>query len=124
MSAGELLDLEGGVSRVCRECAVEISVVRPPRPLSSITGTKARRHLGAELKRQVPWEARCPLCRVYWNNRVKRCETGLACKDATSAPGDTITGMGEAEQGWQEEPAGGSAEGGMSAARRGEVGRR
>lgn len=81
MSAGEFLDLEGHVSRRCPKCGVTIAITRPPRPLSHTTGARARKHLGAELKRQVMWELTCEGpegCRSWWNNAVKRCERGLS----------------------------------------------
>jgi len=78
MSFGEHLDLEGRVSRRCESCGITITVTRPPRPLSSTTGQKARRHLGAELKRQILWDAMCPVCIEAWNALIKRCERGLS----------------------------------------------
>jgi hypothetical protein len=89
MSAGEFLDLEGRLSRVCPKCRVEISVVRPPRPLSVTTSAKARRHLGAELRRQILWDIMiledgtpCS-CIAWWNAAIKRCEEGLPKRHRT-----------------------------------------
>jgi hypothetical protein len=86
MSAGEFLDLEGRLSRVCPKCRVEISVVRPPRPLSAATSAKARRRLGAELRRQVLFDALgdCE-CRQFWNDLIMRCEEGVKPKRRTAA---------------------------------------
>jgi hypothetical protein len=86
MSAGEFLDLEGRLSRVCPTCRVEISVVRPPRPLSVTTSAKARRHLGAELRRQILWEALTGCeCKDWWNETIRRCEEGLPRKERVVA---------------------------------------
>jgi hypothetical protein len=35
MSAGEFLDLEARSSRICPECGIEVSIVRPQWPLSA-----------------------------------------------------------------------------------------
>lgn len=80
MTAGEYLELEGNCGRTCPECGVTITVVRPPRPISSQTGARARKHFGAELKRQVLWELTCSSCRRWWNTAIQRCEEGLTTK--------------------------------------------
>jgi hypothetical protein len=78
VSAGEYLELEGTCGRTCPECRVTINVTRPPRRLSSTSSRTARRHLGAELKRQVLWDALCPDCREWWNITIERCESGIS----------------------------------------------
>jgi hypothetical protein len=76
MTYGEF-DMTASISHECEECALTITIQRPPRPLSGTTGRKACRHLGAELRRQVLWEAECEAGRAYWNALIKRCEEGL-----------------------------------------------
>jgi hypothetical protein len=87
MSAGEFLDLEGRISRICPKCGIEVSIVRPPRPLSVTASAKARRHLGAELRRQVLFDALgdCE-CRTWWNQTIRRCEEGVPKRDGVGAP--------------------------------------
>jgi predicted RNA-binding Zn-ribbon protein involved in translation (DUF1610 family) len=82
MSSGQFLDLAGTVGRTCPDCGVMITVVRPPRPLSGATTAKERKHLGAELKRQVLWDILCPSCLEWWNGAIQRCEEGLTRKRA------------------------------------------
>jgi hypothetical protein len=93
MSAGEFFELEGRLSRRCAVCGVEISVVRPPRPLPASTSAKTRKHLGAELRRQILFELTCtgdPTrgeegCRDWWNRAIQRCEEGVGKRERRGA---------------------------------------